>query len=89
MPDISMLGRRQPRPEQEKEQTPESDSEDEPPPSREPIVVPDACLACGKEKVTHSAIPCRHPCFCRACAMKMATGGRCKVPTHPLSTAFG
>src|SRR5271169_2435517 len=86
MPDISMLGRKHPPSE-----TPEAESDSEkdlPQPSSassQPIVVPEACLACGKEKVTHSAMPCRHPCFCRACAMKMATGERCKVPSHPPS----
>jgi hypothetical protein len=64
--------------------TPESSSESSASPEAEestegPLVVPDACLACGKEKVTHLTVPCRHPCLCRACAMKMATGGRCKV----------
>lgn len=53
------------------------------------LVIPDACLACGKEKVTHLTVPCRHPCLCRACAMKMATGGRCKVvPFHQTSSKF-
>jgi hypothetical protein len=62
-----------PEPSSESSGSPEAEE------STDPLVVPDACLACGKEKVTHLTVPCRHPCLCRACAMKMATGGRCKV----------
>jgi hypothetical protein len=80
MPDISMLSRkhtRSPTPQESSESSSSEEEEEEE--STEPLVVPDACLACGKEKVTHITVPCRHPCLCRACAMKMATGGRCKV----------
>jgi hypothetical protein len=81
MPDISNLRRKQTRsptpPNEDVDSS--SSSEEEEPNSTEPMIVPEACLACGKEKVTHLTVPCRHPCLCRACAMKMATGGRCKV----------
>jgi hypothetical protein len=81
MPDISNLRRKQapaqpPVPE-DVDSSDTSSSEEEQ--DAQPLVIPDACLACGKEKVTHLTVPCRHPCLCRACAMKMATGGKCKV----------
>lgn len=81
MPDISNLRRKQARSSTppDEDVTSSSSSEEEEPNSTEPMIVPEACLACGKEKVTHLTVPCRHPCLCRACAMKMATGGRCKV----------
>ena len=79
MPDISNLNRKHPQLPAPEEPDVESSSSEEDDTTAEPLVVPDACLACGKEKVTHLTIPCRHPCLCRACAMKMATGGRCKV----------
>ena len=86
MPDIDTISRKRvhsptPEPqstsEDESSATEEYSSEEED--EVEELVLPDACLACGKEKVTHFTVPCRHPCLCRACAMKMATGGRCKV----------
>jgi hypothetical protein len=82
MPDISNLKRKIRSPTPEEDRTPsseEEEEEEEEPESAEPMIIPEACLACGKEKVTHITVPCRHPCLCRACAMKMATGGRCKV----------
>src|SRR5436190_9849840 len=83
MPDISNLNRKHPQPPiPEKHDSESSSSEEEEDSTAEPLVVPNACLSCGKEKVTHLTVPCRHPCLCRACAMKMATGGRCKVSTN-------
>ena len=79
MPDISNLKQKIRSPTPVEDTTSSSDEEEEEPQSTEPMVIPEACLACGKEKVTHITVPCRHPCLCRACAMKMATGGRCKV----------
>jgi hypothetical protein len=85
MPDINTVSRKHahsPTP-SEASTTPEAEE------STDPLVIPDACLACGKEKVTHLTVPCRHPCLCRACAMKMATGGRCKVvPFYQTGTKF-
>lgn len=78
MPDISNLKVRQAPPADDVE-TSESSSSEEEEINPQPLVIPDACLACGKERVTHLTVPCRHPCLCRACAMKMATGGKCKV----------
>ena len=84
MPDISKLGSKIQTPSSPQEDlsatdsdTPDLDSTEIQ--STEPLVVPESCLACQKEKVTHLTVPCRHPCFCLRCAMKMATGGRCKV----------
>ena len=86
MPDIDTLSRHtshSTNEEQRIESSESSDSEEEEEVAvvndQEPLEIPPACLACGKEKVTHLTFPCRHPCLCRACAMKMATGGRCKV----------
>jgi len=84
MPDIETLSRHSSRLAQEQKVEEISSSEDEEDEEQEydesaPLEIPEACLACGKEKVTHLTVPCRHACLCRACAMKMATGGRCKV----------
>ena len=76
MPDISKLDRKKAPIADDIESSDSSSSEDQDP---GPLVVPEACLACGKQQVTHFTIPCRHLCLCRACAMKMATGGKCKV----------
>eukprot|EP00729_Bicosta_minor_P002013 gene2013-3908_t len=37
------------------------------------------CLKCSKQPQTYMCMPCRHDAFCNTCAMKMATGGKCKV----------
>ena len=38
------------------------------------------CSKCSKgECVTHFAIPCRCFSVCKPCAMRMATGGKCKL----------
>ena len=77
MPDISNLRKRtrDPTPEEESESESSADEAND----GKPMEIPEWCLACRKAKVTHATVPCRHACFCRACAMKMATGGRCKV----------
>ncbi|KAJ3409004.1 hypothetical protein HDU80_003660 [Chytriomyces hyalinus] len=37
------------------------------------------CLNCGVNDITYETVPCRHKTLCKACAMKQATGGKCKV----------
>lgn len=39
----------------------------------------DPCLGCAKHPVEFMANGCRHPLFCKKCAMKCASGGKCKV----------
>lgn len=43
------------------------------------VKIPESCLCCKKEKVQYCSVPCGCPTLCRKCAMKMATGGKCKV----------
>jgi len=74
--------------------------------SRNPMsVLPTAlsrpCMRCGKAAATLSSEPCNHYECCSKCAMKMATGGRCKTcknmytsfmalrPASPSSSALG
>lgn len=38
----------------------------------------DICLICGKNSITYCPMPCRCPILCKPCAMKMATGGKCR-----------
>lgn len=40
--------------------------------------VPDKCLVCKSAAVEFKCMPCQCPCACKKCAMKLATGGRCK-----------
>ena len=37
------------------------------------------CLVCHKDKIEYMCMPCRCNVLCRKCAMKMATGGKCKI----------
>ena len=37
------------------------------------------CKACHKAPIEYAPSSCRHPLFCKKCAMKVATGGKCKV----------
>lgn len=37
------------------------------------------CLGCKKAPIEYMTSSCKHACFCRACAMKCASGGYCKV----------
>ncbi len=37
------------------------------------------CLVCNKDEMEYMCMPCRCNTLCRKCAMKMATGGKCKV----------
>ncbi|CAM9853643.1 unnamed protein product [Pylaiella littoralis] len=38
----------------------------------------ESCLACKQREVEYECVPCGCHAFCRGCAMKVATGGRCK-----------
>ncbi|GMI34849.1 hypothetical protein TrCOL_g8814 [Triparma columacea] len=40
---------------------------------------PSTCLKCKARRIEYEAMPCGHGCLCKGCAMKMATGGKCKV----------
>ena len=44
--------------------------------SKKPI--PEHCLKCNSKPVEYLCDPCGCPCFCKTCAMKLATGGKCK-----------
>lgn len=37
------------------------------------------CLACKKAEIEYETASCHHKVFCKRCAMKCATGGKCKV----------
>eukprot|EP00536_Pseudo-nitzschia_multiseries_P019411 jgi/Psemu1/316961/fgenesh1_kg.4847_\ len=37
------------------------------------------CLKCHKKPMTYECDPCGCPSFCTDCAMKLASGGRCKT----------
>jgi len=37
------------------------------------------CLKCHEREIEYQGVPCGCPALCKACAMKMATGGKCKV----------
>lgn len=37
------------------------------------------CLVCKKEAIEFCGLPCLHPTLCKKCAMKQASGGKCKV----------
>mmetsp|Transcript_20575 Transcript_20575/g.57097 ORF Transcript_20575/g.57097 Transcript_20575/m.57097 type:complete len:86 (+) Transcript_20575:144-401(+) len=50
----------------------------------EEVVVPASalgklCLKCKKKQMTYECDPCGCPSFCTNCAMKLASGGRCKT----------
>ena len=38
-----------------------------------------ACLKCHKNAISYECDPCGCPAFCRDCAPKLASGGRCKT----------
>mmetsp|Transcript_19842 Transcript_19842/g.29727 ORF Transcript_19842/g.29727 Transcript_19842/m.29727 type:complete len:99 (+) Transcript_19842:121-417(+) len=40
---------------------------------------PPTCIYCQKEPTAFVCDPCRHGAACKKCAMRMATGGRCRV----------
>ncbi|KAI9206677.1 uncharacterized protein BJ171DRAFT_17142 [Polychytrium aggregatum] len=37
------------------------------------------CRVCHKHPIQYAAVPCGCPALCKSCAMKQATGGKCKV----------
>jgi hypothetical protein len=55
------------------------DVEKHPDPLRQTGVPTGNCLCCNKEPIKYAADPCMHAFACKKCAMKMATGGKCKV----------
>lgn len=36
------------------------------------------CVLCKKAKIEYMCMPCRCNILCKKCAMKMATGGKCR-----------
>ena len=36
------------------------------------------CMKCHEKPIEFETETCHHPCFCKACAMKCASGGKCK-----------
>mmetsp|Transcript_2128 Transcript_2128/g.6306 ORF Transcript_2128/g.6306 Transcript_2128/m.6306 type:complete len:88 (+) Transcript_2128:69-332(+) len=36
------------------------------------------CIACSKAEPDYMPVPCSCKVYCRACAMKVATGGKCR-----------
>ncbi|ODQ51143.1 hypothetical protein SAICODRAFT_36512 [Saitoella complicata NRRL Y-17804] len=39
----------------------------------------DLCKKCRSSPITHAANGCKHPLYCQRCAMRVATGGKCKT----------
>ncbi|KAG5474958.1 hypothetical protein CUR178_04408 [Leishmania enriettii] len=37
------------------------------------------CMKCHQSAIEFETNSCHHPCFCRPCAMKCASGGKCKT----------
>ena len=37
------------------------------------------CLICKKREIEYSCLPCLHSYLCKLDAMKLSTGGKCKV----------
>eukprot|EP00760_Papus_ankaliazontas_P010852 PhM_4_TR1453/c0_g1_i1/m.8867 len=40
---------------------------------------PGMCMGCKVMAIEYETATCHHPCFCKRCAMKCASGGKCKV----------
>ncbi|KAF8067392.1 hypothetical protein HT031_002440 [Scenedesmus sp. PABB004] len=38
-----------------------------------------ACAACKTAPIAYACVPCGHSTLCRRCAMRQATGGKCKA----------
>jgi len=36
------------------------------------------CIVCHKGEITYCPDSCKCPYYCKKCAMKMASGGKCK-----------
>ena len=47
--------------------------------SDEDISVNEKCVYCQKEDIKFITNPCRHKGACKKCAMRLATGGKCKT----------
>ena len=45
------------------------------------------CQVCKIENPTYNNFPCRCCYYCKKCAMKLATGGKCKI-CHELFTSM-
>jgi len=39
------------------------------------------CMICKRDKVEYMCFPCRCKILCKKCAMKMASGGKCRKCT--------
>lgn len=37
------------------------------------------CMKCQKGAIEYKTDTCQHSLFCKSCAMKCATGGKCKI----------
>lgn len=37
------------------------------------------CMKCHQKAIEFETGSCHHPCFCKQCAMKCASGGKCKT----------
>ncbi|KAL7417184.1 hypothetical protein BDY24DRAFT_376992 [Mrakia frigida] len=48
-------------------------------PAPSPSSPPTSCLNCSSSPISYQSPTCRHPSLCNGCAMKQATGGKCKV----------
>lgn len=48
---------------------------------RSTLLMSDAgtCLACRTRSIEYESTSCGHKLYCKPCAMKCATGGKCKV----------
>jgi len=62
----------------------DSDEDAETPPPPDYVKDDKLCWICQSKavanagQITHAAMPCNCPVYCTKCAMKMATGGKCK-----------
>lgn len=65
------------------ETDPESDASDQDEDEDEEDVAvladPTTCLVCQTDLTCYAPLGCRHESLCRRCAMKQATGGKCRV----------
>ena len=52
-----------------------SESDDD----HEDISVNEMCIYCKKDQIKFVTRPCRHKGACKKCAMRLATGGKCKT----------
>jgi len=52
---------------------------DAPPAASAAAAPPPPCLVCRAQPIAYECVPCGHPTLCGRCAMKQASGGKCKV----------